>query len=178
MQVDFCCRKGSLCDVLKEYEIIFFQHTLPKNVWEKTSQNFPTFLFCSNCIFLSSILFLKKNHAYFYNSYYQKCPIVNIARKHHTLTNKSNSTAGAIQVESHFCRHISATISNFDLEDMGRGHRVRLSQWFHSMANVTVYKSRFRRNATHCISPYAIVVCVSVCVFVCRVCRPQENGLR
>ena len=25
----------------------------------------------------------------------------------------------------------------------------------------------FRRNATHCISPYAIVVCVSVCVSVC-----------
>ena len=25
----------------------------------------------------------------------------------------------------------------------------------------------FRRNATHCISPYAIVVCVWVCVCVC-----------
>ena len=38
----------------------------------------------------------------------------------------------------------------------------------------------FRRNATHCISLYAIVmcVCVCVCVCVCRVCGPQENGLR
>ena len=48
----------------------------------------------------------------------------------------------------------------------------------------------FRRNATHCISPYDIVayvcvcvcvcVCVSVCVSVCvcRVCGRQENGLR
>ena len=40
----------------------------------------------------------------------------------------------------------------------------------------------FRRNETHCSSPYAIVVCVcgSVClsVCVCRVCGPQENGLR
>ena len=47
-----------------------------------------------------------------------------------------------------------------------------------------------RRNSTHCISPYAIVVsvclymyvCVSVCVslFVCVscVCGRQENGLR
>ena len=32
----------------------------------------------------------------------------------------------------------------------------------------------FRRNATHCISPYATVVYVCVC----RVCGPQENGLR
>ena len=42
----------------------------------------------------------------------------------------------------------------------------------------------FRRNATHCISPYAIVmclcvcVCVCMCVCVCRVCGSQENGLR
>ena len=40
----------------------------------------------------------------------------------------------------------------------------------------------FRRNVTHCISPYAIVMCVSVyvcvCVCVCRICEPQENGLR
>ena len=27
--------------------------------------------------------------------------------------------------------------------------------------------SVIRRNATHCVSPYAIVVCVCVCVFVC-----------
>ena len=46
--------------------------------------------------------------------------------------------------------------------------------------------SVFRRNATHCISPYAIVVCVCVCVCVClyvcvcvcRVCGRQKNGLR
>ena len=25
----------------------------------------------------------------------------------------------------------------------------------------------FRHNATHCISPYAIIVCLSVCVCVC-----------
>ena len=34
----------------------------------------------------------------------------------------------------------------------------------------------FRRNATHCISSYAIVVCVSVCVSVCHcvcVCVPR-----
>ena len=46
----------------------------------------------------------------------------------------------------------------------------------------------FRRNATHCILPYAIVVCVCVCmcvcvclyvsVCICRVCGPQENDLR
>ena len=40
----------------------------------------------------------------------------------------------------------------------------------------------FRRNATHCISPDAIVVCVCVCVSVCRcacrVCGRQENGFR
>ena len=44
----------------------------------------------------------------------------------------------------------------------------------------------FRQNARHCISPYAIVVCVCVCLFVClsvcvcvcRVCGLQENGLR
>ena len=40
----------------------------------------------------------------------------------------------------------------------------------------------FRRNATLCISPYAIVMCVCVCVCVCvclcRVCGPQENGFR
>ena len=58
----------------------------------------------------------------------------------------------------------------------------------------------FRRNVTHCILPYAIVVCVcvylcvcvcacvrarvracvcvSVCECVCHVCGPQENGLR
>ena len=46
----------------------------------------------------------------------------------------------------------------------------------------------FRRNATHCISPYAIVkcvcvcvrvcVCVCVCMCVCRAWGPQENGLR
>ena len=50
------------------------------------------------------------------------------------------------------------------------------------------YWSRFRRNTTHCILPYAIVmcvcmcvcvcVCVTVCVCLCRVCGPQENGLR
>ena len=46
------------------------------------------------------------------------------------------------------------------------------------------YDSIFRRNATHCISPYAIVICVCVyvclcvCVCVCSVCGPQENGLR
>ena len=40
----------------------------------------------------------------------------------------------------------------------------------------------FRRNATHFILPFAIVVCVclSVClsVCICRICEPQENGLR
>ena len=40
----------------------------------------------------------------------------------------------------------------------------------------------FRQNATHCILPYAVVVClclsVCVCVSVCRVCGRQENGLR
>ena len=52
----------------------------------------------------------------------------------------------------------------------------------------------FRRNATHCISPYAIVMCVCVCVSVCvclcvcvsvcvsvcvcHVCGYQENGAR
>ena len=46
----------------------------------------------------------------------------------------------------------------------------------------------FRRNATHCISPYVVVkrvcvcvcvcVCVRECVCVCRVFGPQENGLR
>ena len=43
-----------------------------------------------------------------------------------------------------------------------------------------------RRNATHCISPYAIVVCVCVCVSVClcvcvcvcRVYETQKSGLR
>ena len=36
----------------------------------------------------------------------------------------------------------------------------------------------FRRHATHCISPYAIVVCLRVCLCVCHICGPQENGLR
>ena len=35
-------------------------------------------------------------------------------------------------------------------------------------ANVRCYI--FRRNVTHCISPYAIVMCVYVCVCVC-VCQ-------
>ena len=63
----------------------------------------------------------------------------------------------------------------------------------YNMITPNIVKSLiFRRNATHCISPYAIVkcVCVSVCVSVCvclcvcvsvcvcRVCGPQENGLR
>ena len=49
---------------------------------------------------------------------------------------------------------------------------------------VSVYAAIFRRNATHCNSSYAIVVCVcvcvclSVCVCVCRVCGPQKNVLR
>ena len=50
----------------------------------------------------------------------------------------------------------------------------------------TISFSIVRRNATHCISPYAIVMCVcvcvclsvGVCVCVCRVCGPQENCLR
>ena len=42
------------------------------------------------------------------------------------------------------------------------------------LANPLIQKCRgrggvtiFRRNATHCISPYAIVVCVCVCLCVC-----------
>ena len=40
----------------------------------------------------------------------------------------------------------------------------------------------FRRNTMHFILPYAIVICVCVrmcvSVCVCRICGPQENGLR
>ena len=41
----------------------------------------------------------------------------------------------------------------------------------------TSYHTVFRRNALHAISPYAIGMCVCVCVYVCRVGGPQENGL-
>ena len=64
-------------------------------------------------------------------------------------------------------------------------------QNYSSMLNVNMPKLHsqvgyadfiFRRNATHCISPIAIIVCVCVCLSVrpsvCRVCGPQENGLR
>ena len=33
----------------------------------------------------------------------------------------------------------------------------------------------FRRNATHCISPYAIVVCVCVCVCVPRLWTSEKQ---
>ena len=36
----------------------------------------------------------------------------------------------------------------------------------------------FSRNAMHCISHYANVVCVCLSLCVCRVCGRQENGLR
>ena len=35
-------------------------------------------------------------------------------------------------------RNSLVTISRFDLENGGQGHRVRLSQWFHSMANIKI----------------------------------------
>ena len=46
---------------------------------------------------------------------------------------------------------------------------------------VDLCQTVFRRNATHCISPYAIdlcvcvSVCVSVCLCVCRVCERHET---
>ena len=40
------------------------------------------------------------------------------------------------------CWNSLVTICNFDLENIGQSSRVRLSQWFHSMSNVTVYNSR------------------------------------
>ena len=56
-------------------------------------------------------------------------------------------------------------------------------QWHEAgpaVCQIDVADCVFKRNATYCISPYSIVMCVCVCLFVCvcRDCRPQENGLR
>ena len=59
----------------------------------------------------------------------------------------------------HRC-HLFATLKelkNQESEYLGILKTVLVRTFFHV----------FRRNATHCISPYAIVMCVCVCVSVC-----------
>ena len=57
------------------------------------------------------------------------------------MLNKSNSMAGAEIVEANLQVHLDH-FYNFDLHKAGQGHRVRLSQWFHSIANIKTYKSQ------------------------------------
>ena len=40
------------------------------------------------------------------------------------------------------CRNSLVTICNVDIKNVGQGHRVRLLQWFHSMACIKMYKRR------------------------------------
>ena len=74
----------------------------------------------------------------------------------------------------------------FDIENVGQGHRTESDTYTVRPKMFQCVVLIFKRNATHCISPYAIDVClcVSVCVCVCvsvcacHVCERQENGLR
>ena len=93
------------------------------------------------------------------------------------------------------CKHYILTYSNVCLETSGE--ILHFKKW----KNFNVI---FRRNATHCTSPYAIVVCLCVCISVCmcvcvcvcvcararacvrawvrecvcHICGPQESSLR
>ena len=47
--------------------------------------------------------------------------------------NKSNSTAYVTYKWRQICRNTLVAICSFDLENVGQGYKVRLSQWLHSI---------------------------------------------
>ena len=57
--------------------------------------------------------------------------------------NKSNTKAGIWHIEA-ICRNTLVAIYNLYLENVGQGHSVKLSQWFHSMAIIEIYEIRIR----------------------------------